>query len=69
MLPIHGHWIPGPEYHRRQVLVHPCSVEELLPDDYHPRTVWTLGSSWNVSLYQTLSIPRRRVSWGPISFE
>ena len=36
---------------RQQMLMRPCSLEDLLPDDHDARTVWTLVSSWNLDRF------------------
>jgi transposase len=36
---------------RRQMLMRPCSLEELLPDDHDARTVWSVVSSWDLGLF------------------
>jgi transposase len=36
---------------RQQMLMRPCSLEELLPTDHDARTVWRIVSSWDLSRF------------------
>jgi transposase len=36
---------------RRQMLMRPCSLEDLLPGDHDARTIWGVVSSWDLSLF------------------
>jgi transposase len=36
---------------REQILMRPCSLEDLLTDDHDARTVWALVSSWDLSRF------------------
>jgi transposase len=36
---------------REQVLMRPCSLEELLPSDHDARTIWSVVSSWDLSRF------------------
>jgi transposase len=49
---------PGPlppprlrRVNREQMLMRPCSLEEILPQDHDARTVWTIVTSWDLTQF------------------